>query len=405
LKVLLITQYFPPDIGGVASRTSNIAKGLTLNGCEVTVITAFPHYPNGIIPSMYRWFPIKIEYSGKIKVIRTLIPPIKSEGFLKRLSLMGFFALSSLFAFPWLSKIDVVWGDSWVPGLVYSRINRIPIVLDVCDLTVEDMPMLKLADKTSLILRIASTIYRFFYVKGDAVAPISRGYVETIDKKYCVPRKKIHVIPVGVDTDVFSVGVSAKNEPARPFKVIYAGVIGVGYDFNQVFEAAQILKERGISVEFILHGHGECLQSIRDKINRLNLDNVKLSDKLLPSRKDVATFLSGADALLLPLKDYGDPYPGIPSKLYEYQSVGKPILCCAKGEPVKYILESNSGIVIKPQNPQALVEAIIQLSKDPELASTMGSNGRKYVEQNVALQAIGAKGKKLFEQVQSKKHS
>ncbi len=122
--MLLITQYFPPDLGGVATRTSNLAKGLSLTGCNVTVITAFPHYPHGKIPKKYRFVPIKVERIGQIKVIRTFIPPIKSRGFFKRLLLMAFFAISSLFALPWVGRTDVVFGSSWLPGVVYSRIKR-----------------------------------------------------------------------------------------------------------------------------------------------------------------------------------------------------------------------------------------------------------------------------------------
>ena len=57
LKVLIIAQYFPPDMGGGATRAYNVAKGLKLNGCEVTVVTAFPHYPSGNVPERYRWKP------------------------------------------------------------------------------------------------------------------------------------------------------------------------------------------------------------------------------------------------------------------------------------------------------------------------------------------------------------
>jgi glycosyltransferase involved in cell wall biosynthesis len=372
-----------------------LVKGLALNGCNVTVIAAFPHYPHGRIPEQYRLLPIKVEWMGNVKVIRTYMPPIKSEGLVKRLFLMGSFAISALFALPFTGSTDVVWGSSWMPGTVCSKLKKTPLVLDVCDLTVEDLPMLKLAKPDSLFLKIASTIYRVFYVKGDLIAPISPGYVKTIEKKYCVKPSKIHVIEVGVDATEFKNHIKHRTKD-QSFKVIYAGVLGVGYDFQQIFEAAKILKQKNIRVEFILHGSGECLESIRTQLNELNLTNIKLSDKLLDSRKEVASFLNEADALILPLKDYGDPYPGIPSKLYEYQAVGKPIICCAQGEPAKYISKSNSGIVVKPEDSEALAEAVSYLVANPEVAHLMGRNGRKYIEQEVTIVALGAKVKALF---------
>jgi len=67
------------------------------------------------------------------------------------------------------------------------------------------------------------------------------------------------------------------------------------------------------------------------------------------SRDEVAELLTQADVLLLPLRDFGRPYLGISSKLYEYQAVGKPIICCAEGEPTRYVKEIISGIVVKPE--------------------------------------------------------
>jgi glycosyltransferase involved in cell wall biosynthesis len=130
-----------------------------------------------------------------------------------------------------------------------------------------------------------------------------------------------------------------------------------------------------------------------------------LSDRLLGSRKEVANFLNSADALILPLKDYGGPYLGIPSKLYEYQALGKPIICCAQGEPAKYISHSSSGIVVEPENSERLAEAVSYLIDNPGKGREMGINGREYVEREVTIMAIGQKAKALFEQLIEEKCS
>jgi colanic acid biosynthesis glycosyl transferase WcaI len=399
MNILAIAQYFPPDLGGAATRASNLVKGLSLNGCNVTVIAAFPHYPHGKIPRQYRWLPIKIERMEKIRVIRTYMPPIESKGFFRRILLMGFFAISALFALPWVGKIDAVWSQSWVPGLIYGKLKSVPVALNVDDLTIEDILRLKLIKENSIFYKTAFAIYRLFYVKGDAITAISAGYVETIEKRYCVERSKIHVIDIGVDLTVFKTNaVVAVDNKDKPFKVIYAGVLGIGYDFDQVFQAAKILEGKNIDVKFVLHGAGECLELIRHRIKELNLTNIKLSDKLFASREAVASLLNEADALILPLKDYGYPYLGIPSKLYEYQAVGKPIICCAAGQPKWFILNTNSGIVVRPGDNEGLAKAIVKLKENPTLAQTLGKNGRKYVESEASIQIIGLKMKSVFEE-------
>jgi glycosyltransferase involved in cell wall biosynthesis len=378
-----------------------MAKGLALNGCNVTAIVAFPHYPHGNIPAQYRWKPLKIEWMGNIKLIRTFMPPIKSEGFFKRIILMSAFAVSSLFALPFVGKVDAVFTSSWMPGLVYGKLKRATVALNVDDLTVEDISSLKLVEADSFFSKIATSVYRLFYVKGDVVVPISPGYSETISKKYCVKRSKIHFVDIGVDLKVFEKKI-AEVPKGNSFKVFYAGVLGLGYDFEQIFEAAKILEEKKVNVQFVIHGIGECLESIRLRIKELNLTNVKLSDKLLSSRKEVADLLNKADALILPLKNYGRPYLGIPSKLYEYQALGKPIICCARGEPAKYIENSKSGVVVSPGNSFELAQAILSLSHDPSEAKQLGASGRLFVEENSSLEKIGLRMKSLFEKAAQK---
>ncbi len=165
-------------MGGAATRAYNMAKGLALNGCKVTVIAAVPHYPHGNIPKEYRWTPIKVEQMDNFKVIRTFMPPIKSIGFFRRLVLIGAFTFSSLFAMPFVGKVDAVWASSWVSGYIYSKVKRKPLALNVDDLTLEDLVDLELLDENSLLLKIGSIVYRLFYVKGDILTPVSTGYFE-----------------------------------------------------------------------------------------------------------------------------------------------------------------------------------------------------------------------------------
>ncbi|MCJ7635641.1 glycosyltransferase family 4 protein [Candidatus Bathyarchaeota archaeon] len=393
--MLVLAQYFPPDLGGSATRAYNIAKGLALNGCRVTVVAAFPHYPHGNIPKEYRWKPFKVEWMGGLKVIRTLMPPIRSEGFFKRLVLIAFFAVSSLFAFPLVGKVDAVWTSSWAPGLVYSRVKRKPLALNEDDLTLEDLVDLKLMDEGSLVLGIAEWVYRFFLVKGDVVTPISQGYVETLAKKYCVERNRIHVVRGGVDLSVFR---PAKREPGEKFTVLYSGAFSVAYDFEQIFRAAKIVEEKCGGVEFVVQGMGELLGSMRSTLDGLSVKSVRIVDKLL-SREGVAKLLGEADVLVLPLVERDKPYQGMSSKLYEYQAVGRPIICCSRGLPKDHVKETKSGLAVYPGDAEALAKAVIELKENPELAWIMGENGRKYVENEASIESVGSKMKEIFKKL------
>jgi len=131
-------------------------------------------------------------------------------------------------------------------------------------------------------------------------------------------------------------------------------------------------------------------------IDELNVKSVKIIDKLL-SREDVAQLLCQADILVLPIVEYKKPYRGMSSKLYEYQAVGKPIICCSRGLPSVYVRETNSGLVVYPGDYEAFAKAVLELKENPELARTMGENGRKYVETEASIEAVGFKMKEIFE--------
>ena len=397
MNVLIIGEYFPPDIGGAATRASNVAKGLTLNGCNVTVVTAFPHYPTGKIPKEYRNKLLSVEYVGKSKVIRTFIFPLESKGLFMRLLVFWSFIVSSLFALPFVGKIDVVWAANpdvfvLIPANLYGSIKRKPVVSNVDDLIIEDLYDLNLVQRNSFISNLAELFARIAFLKVKAATPISPGYTATI-AKYGVDEKMIQVIRGGVDLDVFKPRTKQKDN--HKFVITYSGGFSIAYDFEQVFQAAKILGKKDCDVEFVLQGKGELLSSMRDRAKMLNLKNVQIIDVLL-SREKVVQFLGQADVLILPLADFKTPYRGMSSKLYEYQAVGKPIICCGNGIPPAYVKETESGLALLPGDYEGLVKAIIFLKQNPDLALKMGESGRRFVELNASINTVGFGLKKIF---------
>jgi colanic acid biosynthesis glycosyl transferase WcaI len=404
MNVLIIAQYFPPDLGGSATRAYNIAKGLILNGCNVTVISAFPHYPHGNISPEYKWKLLKVEWMGKIRVIRTFILALKSEGLSKRILLFTCFVFTSLFALPLVGKVDVVWTANpdvvaMVPALVYGLVKRTLVTTNVDDLAIEDLYDLNLVKKKSVLANIIELLTRFLYRSMKAITPISPGYVNPLIEKYGVDKNRIHVVYGGVDLNLFKPKTLEQNNPKKDeFIVLYSGAFSVAYDFNQVLNAAKILEEKDSRVKIILQGKGELVNQIMFNIKKFGLRNVVVIDKLL-SREEVAELLNKADVLIQPLGDYGKPHMGISTKLYEYQAVGKPIICCSAGQPAKYVKETRSGIVVKPGDYEALAEAVLYLKNNSDAAEKLGDSGRRYVEDNLSIEKIGKKMTTVFNKV------
>ncbi|MGE5533261.1 MAG: glycosyltransferase family 4 protein, partial [Bacillota bacterium] len=325
------------------------------------------------------------------KVIRTFVLPLESKGLLKRLLVFWSFMVSSLFAFPFVGKFDFVWAanpDVFVlpSAIIYGGLKRKSVIANVDDLLIEDLYDLGLVEKGSVVSRIAEFSARLLFAKVKAATVISPGYIPTI-ARYGIDKRNITVVRVGVDLTVFRRYPKCKTE--GKFTVIYSGGFSIAYDFEQVFKAAQLLEEREPDIEFIIQGKGELVNSMVAAVKRLKINNVKIVDKLL-SRSDVCRFLGAADVLILPLADFKTPYRGISSKLYEYQAVGKPIICCSKGGPKEYVDETSSGITVLPGDYEALAKAILFLKNNPEVACKMGKNGLSYVTRECSVDAIGS---------------
>ena len=400
MHILVIAELFPPDMGGGSTRAYNAVKGLLSLGCRLTVVTAFPHYPTGNIPQMYRHRLLSTEDRDKLRLIRTWVPPLASKGIANRLVLFVSFIFSSLFAFPFVGKIDVVWAAnpnifSVFPALFYGRVKTCPVVQNVDDLWPEglyDLGMLR----WSWLRRSAELVSRFTYIASDAITPVSPSYVEVIVNKYEVSEKKIFVVPAGVDMERFRLleSSSDKKGTKREFKVTYIGAFSPTYDFNQVLKAAELLKSEK-NIRILIQGGGELADTLKLKVKDMRLSNVVIIDKIV-SRDEVARILSDSDALLLPLSGLEFVEMGISSKLYEYQAAGKPIICCSSGQPGRYVSETKSGIVVKPGDYEALAKSILYLRENQGVAKKLGTSGRRYVENNLTIEKIGLKMECVF---------
>jgi len=398
VRVLVVAQYFPPDMGGGATRAYNMAKGLSLAGCDVTVVTAFPHYPTGNIPTKYRRKLLAIENEGKLRVIRTFVPPVASEGFTKRFFLFTSFVFSSLSALPIVRKVDVVYASNpniiaMIPSLMYKLVNNCPVVQNIDDLWPEALYDLGMNSK-SLPAKLGELVAKVTYRFASAITPISPAYVKVLTQKYNVKPSKVSVVPAGVDLAMFSCKRTTGSKNGK-FRVLYIGAFSPAYDFGQIFRAAKLLANSE-GIEFVIQGGGELASALKSKIGETKSNNVKVIEKIV-SRQEVVKELYEADALLLPLNGIGSIEMGISSKLYEYQAAGKPIICCSSGQPARYVSETKSGIIVGPGDHEALAKATIELKENPSLARMMGENGRKYVETEASIETVGLQMKEIFE--------
>ena len=388
LKVLVLAQYFPPDMGGASARVSNVVKGLLSKGCKVRVVAAFPHYPHGKVPKEYRGKAIVSEKAGDAKVLRVWIPALPHSSIVNRVILHMCFIVSCLFALSFVGDFDVVWAAnpnlfSFFPAVVYGFVKRVPIARNVDDLWPEVFYELGLV-RSRLIRTVLDFLAWLSYVVPAAVTPISAGYKRRIVSKYGVCAEKVHVVEVGVDRIE---PLNVNKDSNERFVVMYSGVLGLGYDFDVVLETARILAKNE-DVAFSIRGVGELASKLRRQIRELNLRNVVLDINFLPKDK-LSVLLGSADVFVLPMASASFVDEGLPTKVFEYQAYGKPIICVSSGEPARYVEATGSGLVVKPKDAYGFAEAVVRLYRDRKLAAELGWNGWRYVSENLTAEKIG----------------
>ena len=349
------------------------------------------------MPAHYKGKAIINEKSVKPRVYRVWIPALSHNSSAKRIFLHICFVFSALFALPFIGRVDVVWGAnpnlfSFLPSSIYGGVKRVPIIRNVDDLWPEVFYELGYVKS-----KFAKKLLDFFawasYTFPVAITPISYGYKRSIIGKYGICPDKVHVIEVGVE-NVMALD-NNHNQSKHQFTVMYSGGLGLGYDFKIVLEAARLLVTNPYIV-FVIRGNGELVSELRK--NAFGLKNVIISDDFV-SKQELVSMLSSADVFMFPIANIAFVDLGLPTKIFEYQACGKPIICISEGESARYIKSTGSGLVVKHGDVLSFVNAINLLFSDTHLAAELGCAGHDYVSKNLTSTSIGAHMYNLFESV------
>ena len=390
MHVLIIAQYFYPDFGGASTRAFNSALALKIQGCEVTVVTAFPHYPHGIVPDKYKGKLLIQEEISNLKVIRTWIPSLPHSSVRNRITLHLSFILSTLFALRHIKQIDIIFAMnpnlfSFYSATIYRLIFHKKLIRNVDDLWPEIFYDLGIV-KSRLAKKILNRLAKFSYHSSSHLIPVSSGYIRTLVDKYRVPSEKITVIEQGVDVTRFRKATNAPSEPKTKKIILYSGALNEGYDFKAVIDTAKMLQTE--PVHFIIRGSGVMYTSILMMIEENGLSNIEVNNKLLPI-DELVSLMNEADIFLLPMNSPSVFDQGLPTKILEYQALAKPIVCISEGEASRYILQTKSGLVVRPGQIVQLANIITKLIRDDTLCRELGDNGYKNVINNLTLEKIG----------------
>ena len=385
MRITLLCQYFPPEMGAPSARTYEHARHWANLGHEVTVVTGFPNHPTGVIRPEYRGYFIKREQTDGIDVLRTWVYVAANKGFTKRvLNFLSFFLSSFILAALKTGRTDVVIGTSpqffcAVSAFLLSRIKRVPFVFEVRDIWPQSAVELG-ALSNPLIIRALRAIELFLYRRAAlivAVADSTRQYL--LDKGMAAG--KIAVIPNGIDAKFLMAAAAPREVRAElglegKFMVSYIGTHGMSHALETVLSAAQVLGSDD-SIHFLFVGEGAEKEKLERLAGELQLRNVTFLGQ--QPRETLLAFYRASDVSLVPLKKLPIFTKVLPSKLFELMGAGCAIVCSVEGEAASLVERAEAGLCIQPENIEQLVDAIRRLRSAPELVARFGANGRRFV--------------------------
>lgn len=367
MKILFLTDNFPPEVNAPATRTYEHCKEWVKKGAEVTVITCFPNFPEGKVYDGYKNKRIQRETIDGIKVIRVYTYITANEGFVKRIFDYMSFMIAAFLA-GLTVKTDVIVATSpqfftAISGRWLSFWKRKPWIMEVRDLWPESITAVG-AVKRNAAIRFFEWLEKRMYKTASRIVVVTDSFAQTIIEKHGIDARKISIIKNGANLDLYkptSKNNSLIDELGLKNKTIigYIGTHGMAHGLDFILNAAQNIQDD--TVHFLLIGSGAKRKELLQLKEDLNLQNVTMLEAI-PKEK-VKDYLSILDIGLVNLKKSDTFLSVIPSKIFELAAMHKPILLGVEGESAKIIRDYNAGETFEPEN-EADLFIKIQLLKD-----------------------------------------
>lgn len=401
MKILYFHQHFTtPAIGG-GTRSYEFAQKLIERGHEVTIVCgeiAKLNLDKSNIKDIYRG---EID---KIDVIQIKLPYSNSDSIAKRAWLFIKFAFIGVkialredYELLFATTTPLTAG---IPGIFVKFFRKKKFVFEVRDLWPE-LPK-ALGMKNYFLLGGMSVLEWLSYHSADACIGLSPGICEGIAKR-SQKGKNITMIPNGCDLDIFQPGkrenLKLDGIKATDTVAVFTGAHGIANGLDAILNgAAELKKLKRDDIIFAFIGDGKMKPHLMKRVENECLENCRFFDPM--PKIELNKVVANADIGIMALANIPAFYYGTsPNKFFDYISSGIPVLNNYPGWLADMILESNCGVVIPPDNTEALANALIDLADDPNLREIYGQNARKLAESAFARNNLANKFVDFIEKI------
>jgi colanic acid biosynthesis glycosyl transferase WcaI len=379
MRILFLTENFPPETNAAATRVFERACYWAEWGHEVTVLTCAPNFPDGQVYEGYknRWR--QVEEMQGIRVVRVKTFIAANRGTVKRMLDFLSFMVTAFAAGLFERRHDVIAATSpqffaSVGGWALGFVRRVPFVFELGDLWPASIVAVG-AMRPSLGLRMMEKLELFLYRRSAAVAALTHAFKRNLVKRG-IDAEKISVVINGVDTWRYGprqrdLELASETGLADKFVVGYVGTHGMAHALVNVLDAAERLAGKP-EIAFLLAGGGAERDMLMAEARQRGLSNVAFLARQPKERMPAVWSL--CDVALVHLKDSPVFKEVIPSKMFEAMAMGLPILMAApEGEASAILAADGAGLHVPAEDPDALASAVRRLHDDKELFRSLAA--------------------------------
>ncbi len=404
MRILILTQYYPPETGAPQNRLSDLAVRLKNMGADVSILTAMPNYPS---MKVYREYVRKLYFREKMDGVTIhrawIFASTKRNVLFRLLNYFSFVFSSMLIGLFYIKRQDYIICESpplflGISAYFLKLIKRSKLIFNVSDLWPESAEKLGIV-KSRTLLRISYWLEKFIYKRSYLISGQTQGIVSNIKHRF--PDKTVYWFRNGIDPEYYDPMIIESDWryesgfKSADFVLLYAGIIGYAQGLDVILKAAKQLVDQD-NIKFVLLGSGPEKERLKNIAEVESLSNVYFLDAV--SRNKMPEIISCIDASIIPLKRLDLFQGAIPSKIFEVLAMNKPIILGVEGEAKElFIDDGKCGLAFEPENHEELKQSILKLYSDNTLVRQLGENGRKYVLENFDRKKIASDFLSLLE--------
>lgn len=382
MKILILSINYWPELTGIGAFTTYRAEYLAAAGHEVEICTTFPYYPDWKVPASYKGRLASREQHNGVSVFRSYAYIPNPVTALRRVFHEGSFIASSLIRAIFRKRPDVLLVVSpplglAVPALLLSRIWRVPYIFDVEDLQPDSAADLGMLPKWAVGLLYG--LERLAYRNAASITTLTPSMRQRIVGKG-IAEERVELVEPRMD-DTLADLCSSEGRAFRrrynlgdKFLITYSGNMGVKQGLGVVLDAAA-LNRSDRSTLFLLVGGGADHDRLQRRAAELNLSNVRFLPLL---EQEDFRGLAAASGICLVTQQRSVSEVAFPSKVVTYMAAARPIIASVNpdSEVAQVIRESGAGKVVRAEDAEALLSAILDLRQND--LQGLGRAGREY---------------------------